>query len=357
MGFLMEYSEYFIYIGAFVAAFLLANLATPVAKKLAFKIGAVAYPNERTMHKEPMPVGGGMAIYFGFILTVLIFVPLTGYGQIEQFAGLIIGATVITIVGLLDDIYDIQPRVRIIFQVLSALIVIYTGTVIDSVSIPFIEAGKIEFGMFSPLITLFWIVGITNAVNLLDGLDGLAAGIASIASLILLVIAVLFGDPIIAGIAIVLTASLSGACLGFLPHNFYPAKIFMGDTGSTFLGFSLAVISIQTMLKTYTALTLIVAVIILALPIFDTAFAIIRRTINRRPIHVGDRGHLHHRLVDRGLSHKRAVITLYVISGFFGIAAILVVMQDFAIALLIIGFILSVWLGDIAFSRHKDKTS
>lgn len=353
MDFIYEYQEYLIYVGAFLLAFLLANLATPVAKKIAFRIGAVAVPNERTMHDEDMPVGGGMAIYFGFTLTVLIFVPLIGHGGIVQFAGLVIGATVITIVGLLDDIYDVSPRIRIVFQVLSALIVIYTGTAITSISVPFIEAGKIEFGIFSNIITLFWIVGITNAVNFLDGLDGLAAGIASIASLVLMAIAILFGDPIVAGIAIVLTASLSGACLGFLPHNFNPATIFMGDTGSTFLGFSLAVISIQTMLKTYTALTLIVAVIVLALPIFDTVFAVIRRTMNKQPIHIGDRGHLHHRLVDRGLSHKKAVITLYIISGSFGIAGILVVMQDFTLAMLIVGFIMIVWLMDLGLSRHK----
>jgi len=358
VSWISEYQDYIIYIGAFVMAFLLSSLATPISKKLAFKIGAVAYPNERTMHKEPMPVGGGMAIFFGFTFTVLIFVPLIGRGDAgntSRFAGLVIGATVITIVGLLDDVYDISARVRILFQVLSALIVIYTGTSIESISVPFVAAGKIEFGIFSDFITLFWIVGITNAVNFLDGLDGLAAGIASIASLVLMTIAILFGDPIVAGFAIVLTASLAGSCLGFLPHNFNPATIFMGDTGSTFLGFSLAVISVQSMLKTYTALTLIVAVIILALPIFDTVFAVIRRTLNKKPIYEADRGHLHHRLVDRGFSHKRAVIMLYIISGSFGIAAILVVMQDFMLAALIVGFILLVWLGDIAFSRfHKN---
>lgn len=141
--------------------------------------------------------------------------------------------------------------------------------------------------------------------------------------------------------------------MGFLPHNFSPAKIFMGDTGATFLGYVLAVISIQTMLKTYTALTLVVAVLILALPIFDTFFAITRRVMNRKPISEADRGHLHHRLVDRGLSHKRAVVTMYLISGGFGIAAILVVLQDFTLALLIVGFLFAVWLGDIGLAYLK----
>ncbi len=349
----MSMKEYFIYVGAFILAFLLTSMATPFVKKIAFKIGAVAYPNERTMHKEPKAVAGGLAIYFGFIVTVLLFVPSIGYEQMTQFSGLVVGATLITVVGLLDDIYSLSPRTRIVFQVLAALIAIFTGTTITSISVPFLEAGRIEFGYFSNVITMIWIVGLTNAVNFIDGLDGLAAGIASIASFVLMVIAILFGDPIVAGFAIVITASLTGACLGFLPHNFSPATIFMGDTGSTFLGYALAVISIQAMLKTYTALTLIVAVIVLAIPIFDTTFAVFRRAINRKPIHEADRGHLHHRLVDRGLSHKKAVITLYFISGSFGIAAILVVMQDVTLALLIIGFIFIVWLGDIGLSYLK----
>lgn len=349
----MSMKEYFIYVGAFILAFTLSSVATPFAKKIAFKIGAVAYPNERTMHTKPTAVAGGLAIFFGFIVTVLLFVPSIGYDQMTQFSGLIVGATLITVVGLLDDIYGLSPRIRIVFQVLAALIAIFTGTSITSISVPFIESGRIEFGILSNVITMFWIVGLTNAVNFIDGLDGLAAGIASIASAALMIIAILFGDPIVAGFGIVLTASLTGACLGFLPHNFNPATIFMGDTGSTFLGYALAVISIQTMLKTYTALTLIVAVIVLALPIFDTTFAVFRRAINRRPISEADRGHFHHRLVDRGLSPKKAVITLYIISGSFGIVAILITMQDFTLALLIFGFMCAVWLGDIGLSRFK----
>lgn len=339
--------EYAIYVGAFILAFLVASVATPVSKKIAFKIGAVAYPNDRSMHEKPMPLAGGMAIYFGFILTVLVFVPWIGHEQMTQFTGLVVGASLITIVGLLDDIYELSPKIRIVFQVLAALIVIFTGTAITSISLPFIPGGRIEFGIFSNIITLFWIVGITNAVNLIDGLDGLAAGVASIASSALLIIAILFGDPAVAGMAILMTATLTGACLGFLPHNFNPATIFMGDTGSTFLGFSLAVISMQTMLKTYTALTLIVAILVLGLPIFDTAFAIVRRALNKKPIHIGDRGHLHHRLVDRGLSHRSAVIALYVVSGTFGITGILVVMKDFTLALIIISFMMLIWIGDL----------
>ncbi|WZL81687.1 MraY family glycosyltransferase [Vallitaleaceae bacterium 9-2] len=358
MNIINSLEEYIYYILAFVLAFFIASIATPISRKIAFKIGAVDHPKERGMHNKVMPLAGGLAIYAGFTITLLIMVPTIVNQRVEQLTGLIIGATLITTVGLVDDIYGLSPKIRIIFQVLSALIVIHTGTSIQSISMPFIPGGQIDFGFMSNFITIFWIVGITNAVNFIDGLDGLATGIASIASLMLMVIAILFGDPMVAGLSIMLTATLAGACMGFLPHNFNPAKIFMGDTGSTFLGFTLAVISIQTMLKTYTALTLIVAVLVLGLPIFDTTFAVLRRLINKKPISQGDRGHLHHRLIDKGLSQKRAVVTLYAVSGAFGIAGILVVMSDFKLALLIVGFILSIWLLDMGRTHFKkDKFS
>ena len=216
--------------------------------------------------------------------------------------------------------------------------------------------GKINFGIFSNVITIFWIIGVTNAVNLLDGLDGLATGVASIASVTLMIIAVIFGDPLLAGLPILLTAALAGSCLGFLPYNFNPAKIFMGDTGSTFLGYSLAVISVQTMLKTYTALTLVVAVIVLALPIADTMFAIIRRVANHRPISEGDRGHLHHRLIDKGLSQKKAVLTLYFVSALFGLAAILIVLKDVWAAVILLAVVFAVWIGDGVLRIRQEKT-
>lgn len=344
---------YYIYLIAFILAFLVSNLMTPISKSIAYKVGALDHPKARGVHKETMPLAGGIAIYVGFMLSTLLMVPIVGYGSGNQFIGLITGATLITVVGLLDDVYQLSPRIRMIFQIFSALIVIMTGTTIDSISFPFIAGARIEFGYFSSVITLFWIVGITNAVNFIDGLDGLAAGVAAIASFILTMIAIFFGDPAVVGFSILLTATLTGSCLGFLPFNFNPAKIFMGDTGSTFLGFTLAVISIQTMLKTYTALTLVVAVLILGLPIFDTTFAILRRAINRRPIHVADRGHLHHRLVDSGLSHKRTVITLYFISGTFGITAVLIMMKDFYLAILIVAFMLAIWLMDMALVKYR----
>ena len=181
-------------------------------------------------------------------------------------------------------------------------------------------------------ITLFWIVGVTNAVNLIDGLDGLAAGVSSIAAICLMILSMFSPNPI-GPVAAILMAALAGSCLGFLPYNFNPAKIFMGDTGSTFLGFVLAVSSIQGLIKGYTAVTILIAVLVLALPIFDTTFAILRRIISRRPIMEADRGHIHHRLVDKGYSQKQAVITLYGISGGFGIIGILLALKDTHMAL------------------------
>lgn len=350
-----EFETYMIYIAAFMMAFLLTNFTTPYIRKFAFKIGAVDHPKDRGMHTKVMPRAGGIAIYLGFMITVIIFMTFIPNEQITQMVGLMVGATLITIVGLLDDIYSLSPRIRIVFQLLSALIVLMTGTVMHSITIPFFGIGTLELGIFGDIITIFWIVGITNAVNFLDGLDGLAAGVSSIASFSLLMIAVLFGDPIIAGFAILLTATLAGSCLGFLPHNFNPATIFMGDTGSTFLGFTLAVISIQTMLKTYTALTLLVAAIVLGLPLFDTIFAIFRRLINKKPVTEADRGHLHHRLIDKGLSQKKAVFTLYFVSGLFGVAGVLIALNDIALAAVIIVFIFVVWTFDIARTHMKNR--
>jgi UDP-GlcNAc:undecaprenyl-phosphate GlcNAc-1-phosphate transferase len=343
-----------IYIVAFCLAFAITCLLTPLSKKFAFKVGAIDHPKARGMHKKPMPLAGGTAIVLGFIITVIIFTPTLEGFDITSFLGLIIGSILITTIGLLDDIYQLSPKIRVFFQILAALIVIITGTTIETISWPWSESGVIVLGQFSKIITVLWIIGLTNAVNLIDGLDGLATGISSIASLCLMFISILNGEPI----AVLLTATLAGSCMGFLPHNFSPATIFMGDTGSTFLGFSLAVISILGLINSYTSVTIVVAAIVLGLPIFDTFFAISRRIINRQPIAQADRGHLHHRLVDKGYSHKKAVLTLYGVSGGFGIAGILVAMNDVIFAILIIFLILIIWLGDMLITyKNKQKNT
>ena len=256
-------TDYYGYIIAFLLAFVISLATTPISMKIAFRVGALDKPKKRGMHDKIMPRAGGLAIFTGFVITVLFLMNNVQDSQRMTIWGLLLGALIITSLGFFDDIYGLRPRTRVVVQLIAALIAVMTGTQISDITVPLF--GKISFGIFSNVITVIWIIGVTNAVNLLDGLDGLATGVASIASTTLMIIAILFGDPMLAGLPILLTAALAGSCLGFLPYNFNPAKIFMGDTGSTFLGYSLAVISIQTMLKTYTALTLVVAVIVLAL--------------------------------------------------------------------------------------------
>lgn len=340
-----------IYIIAFVIAFAIACFTTPLSRKFAYKVGAIDMPKARGMHTKPMPLAGGLSIVLGFIITVALIAPSIKNLEIKHLFGLILGGAVITIVGLLDDIYDLPAKLKLFFQILAALIVIFTGTTIQAISWPWAPHGVILLGSFSNVITIVWIIGVTNAVNLIDGLDGLATGVSSIAALCLMFISILHGEST----AILLTAALAGSCLGFLPHNFSPATIYMGDTGSTFLGFTLSVISIQGLIKSYTAITIIIAVLILGLPIFDTFFAILRRIANGKPVMQADRGHLHHRLVDRGYSHKRAVLTLYGISGGFGIAGILIAMNDITFAIIIIGIIIAVWLLDTIVRKIKEK--
>lgn len=314
-----------LYIVAFVLAFLISFFTTPLAKKIAFKVGAVAQPRARDMHSKPMPRMGGLAIITGFMVTLFITVRYITVLDWKQIIGITLGAFIISLLGFFDDIYELNAKLKFLIQIVAASIVAFSGITIAFINIPFIPEGTLPLDMLSIPITVIWIVGITNAVNFLDGLDGLAAGVSSIASLSLMVLSIYSGYPI----AVLLTAILAGSCLGFLPYNFNPASIFMGDTGSTFLGFILAVTSILGLLKSYTIVTILVAILILGLPVFDTAFAILRRALSGKPITAPDRGHLHHRLVDKGYSHKRAVITLYGISGVFGLSAIALAEHDF----------------------------
>lgn len=341
-----------IYIIGFSLAFLVTLLMTPLSKKFAFRVGAVSVPNERSMHKTPMPIAGGIAIVLGFAVAIIILSPLMPGFDIKNFAGLIFGSILITLVGLLDDIYDLSARLRLFFQILAALIVVLSGTTIDILSWPWAPGGVLMLGAMSKILTVLWIIGLTNAFNFIDGLDGLATGVSSIASLCLMFVSILYGEPII----VLLTATLAGACMGFLPYNFNPAKIFMGDTGSTFLGFTLAVISVKGLLKGYAALTtIIIAVLILGLPIFDTSFAILRRLIKRQPVYKADRGHLHHRLVDKGYSQKKAVLTLYGVSGGFGIAGILFAISDARFAGFVVLLMAFVWIGDTLLTNNKKR--
>ena len=301
---------------ALVAALLVSFVSTPVVKALAQKMGAVDVPKDaRRMHDHPIPRMGGLAIFFGFMLSVLVFLPLT-----EQLRGMLLGASLIVVLGILDDIYALSAKLKFVVQIVAALIAVSQGNVITVLSNPniFSDDPFWDLGILSVPVTVLWIVGITNAVNLIDGLDGLACGVSTISSMTMLVIALVVAE---ADVAIIM-AALAGACIGFLPYNLNPAKIFMGDTGSTFLGFVLAVVSIQGLFKYAAIISFAVPFLMLALPIFDTCFAIIRRVSKGQSPMSPDRSHIHHRLIDMGFSQKQAVAMLYVISAILGLSAV-----------------------------------
>jgi len=236
-----------------------------------------------------------------------------------RFVGYCIGAAIIAVMGFLDDFKDLKALEKLLFQIVAASVIYLLGTGIVGIKIPFIYNNIIDFGIFAYPITLIWILAITNAVNLIDGLDGLAAGISSISAISLLVIFLLTGAPLE---VIIITIALVGATLGFLPYNFNPAKTFMGDVGSNFLGFTLAVISIMGMAKGYTILTIAAPIIILGIPVFDMVFAIVRRLLRGQKITAPDKEHIHHRLLNLGLSQRQAVLTLYVITSVLGVIAV-----------------------------------
>ena len=301
----------------FSLAFGVSLAATPFVRILAHKIGAIDIPDARRVHDHPIPRMGGLAIFYGFLISLLCFARVD-----MQLKGIIIGALVIVAVGIVDDVKQLGAKIKFVAQLAVALVVVAHGVVIEYISVPsFInETGILSLGYFAIPITLLWIVGVTNAVNLIDGLDGLAVGVSSIATFSLFFIAILAGEMQVA----LITAALAGGCLGFLPYNFNPAKIFMGDTGSTFLGYILSIVCIQGLFKGYVVISFIIPFLILGLPIFDTAFAIVRRIWNKKPIMAPDRGHLHHKLMDMGFSQKQTVAILYVITSILALSAVVV---------------------------------
>ena len=291
-------------------------LSTPIVKSFAYKLGAIDVPkDERRMHKVPIPRMGGLAIFLGFIISVLLFVEVD-----DQMKGILLGSVIIVVMGIIDDITPLRASLKFVIQILAALIPVYYGVQITCISNPnlFSDNPYWNFGWLSIPITVIWIVGLTNAVNLIDGLDGLAIGVSSISALTMLAIAILVAEPQVA----VIMAALVGACIGFMPYNMNPAKIFMGDTGSTFLGYILACITIQGLFKFYAVISFVVPFLILGLPIFDTMFAIIRRISHGQNPMAPDRSHVHHRLIDMGLNQKQAVAVLYVISAILGLSAV-----------------------------------
>ncbi|WP_010094816.1 glycosyltransferase family 4 protein [Ornithinibacillus scapharcae] len=292
--------------------FVAALIITPYVIKLAFKIGAVDEPNERKVHTKAMPRLGGLAIFLSFMLGVLVFLPDT----MEAWP-IIVGACVIVITGILDDLYQLSPKVKMLGQLIAALITVLAGIQIEFITLP--SGQIIEFGYFAVPLTIFWIVGITNAINLIDGLDGLAAGVSSIVLLTISGLALSMGNPLIALLGFILL----GSTLGFLVFNFHPAKIFMGDTGSLFLGYMISVLAVTGLFKNVAMFSLIIPIIVLGVPIIDTTFAIIRRIVQKKPLSAPDKWHLHHCLIRLGFSHRKAVILIYGMSALFSISAII----------------------------------
>ena len=317
---------------AFVLAFITTFVITPYTIKLAKKIGAVDTPkDERRVNKVTMPRLGGLAIIAGFVVSIIyLLIILSIENALNIFEdnihmkllGFFIGGLIITIVCFIDDLKDLPPLVKLGAQIIAAIVVVAFGLRIQNINIPFLYKIGLP-NAFSIILTIGWIVGITNAINLIDGLDGLSSGIALISCVSMLIIFALNGSPII---AILLITALAGALSGFLPFNFNPAKTFMGDTGSNFLGYCLAVISIFGVAKTYTLVVIVAPLIVLALPVVDTIVAIIRRIIKGKSIKaimMADKGHLHHTLLKHGFSQKEAVLIMYGVTAALGLFAII----------------------------------
>ncbi|MFD1037159.1 glycosyltransferase family 4 protein [Virgibacillus byunsanensis] len=291
---------------------LISLIITPVVIKYAKKLNATDKPNNRKVHTDPIPTLGGLAIFISFLIGLLILQPSS-----EYHLAIVCGAFLIITLGLMDDLFDLSAKLKFLIQIAAAVLVVFWGGLqVEFINLPF--GGQLQFGFLSTLVTVLWIVGITNAINLIDGLDGLAAGVSSIALFTIIGMAVIIGDVYVTTIALILLFST----LGFLRYNFYPAKIFMGDTGALFLGYMISVLALLGF-KNVTIISFVIPIFILGVPISDTLIAIVRRYINKQPLSSPDSSHLHHRLVKSGFSHKQTVLFIYTLSAMFSVAAIL----------------------------------
>lgn len=311
-------------------------LATPTVKRMAYKIGAVDVPKDgRRMHDHPIPRLGGLAIALAFLLTALLSVELD-----QQLQGIMLGGIVILVLGVLDDSLTLPALPKFFVQIAAATIVVAHGCTIRFITNPFSsEVGAcFDLGILAGPVTVIWIVTLTNAVNFIDGLDGLAVGVSGISAATMLVISLLVAEPQVA----LIMACLLGACVGFIPYNRNPATIFMGDTGSTFLGFILAAMSIQGLFKLYAIISFVVPFLILGVPIFDITFAVLRRLAKHQNPMKADREHIHHRLIDMGFSQKQTVAITYTLTGILGLAAVLLTSSGEVKTLILIGSVIVV---------------
>ncbi len=327
---------------AFAVSLLVAYVMTPPVKRFAEKVGAIDVPKDnRRVHDHPIPRMGGLAIFIGFMLSLIFFVPMS-----TKVTGLLVGSVIIAVMGGVDDIVSLNPWVKLAGQIVAALVAIRCGLVFDVISNPniFAEETYIEIGWLSIPLTMLWIVGCTNAVNLIDGLDGLAVGVSAISSLTMLIVSLFVSEPVVS----IILAALTGACLGFMPYNLNPAKIFMGDVGSQLLGFVLSTASIMGLFKLHAIITFFVPLLALALPLADTIFAFFRRILHGQSPFKADKGHFHHRLLAMGLNQKQVVAVLYGISAVLGLMAVLMAGDSMAVKIicLVAAFIISlgIWL-------------
>ena len=354
---------------AFLLAFITAYVCTPYTIRLARKVHAVDVPKDkRKVHKFAKARLGGLAVIAGFIVsTVYLLIVMSIEGSIVlkgaehydmKLIGFFLGALVLGIFCYIDDVKGIPPVVKLIGQLLAAGIATYFGIRIDKIVLSSLGQSVVYSEAISIVITIIWIVGITNAINLIDGLDGLSSGICLISCLSLLIIFTINNSPLI---SIILITALGGSLVGFLPFNFNPARTFIGDTGSNFLGYALSIISILGVAKTYTAIVLIAPLIIFALPLFDTLSAILRRirkTKSIKGVFKADKEHLHHKLMKKGYTQKQAVFILYGISATFGMFAIILLesglWKAISFGLMVIAAV-AIGYKDILKLRKEDK--
>lgn len=332
---------------AILCAFLITFTTTPIARVLAFKVGAIDVPKDnRRMHKKPIPRMGGLAIFLGFAITTIIFLEPS-----KEIIGMLLGALLLVIVGIFDDIYSLPALLKLFLQMISSAIAVLFGNVIEGVTV---FENYIDFGVFSVPISIIWITALINAVNLIDGLDGLSCGVSAISSISLLLSAFFLPEPSLS--IVLLIASLAGSCIGFLPFNFNPASIFMGDTGAMFLGYSLAIISIQGFFKINALLSFWIPFLVFALPIGDTFFAFARRILQGKSPFSADRGHIHHKLIDMGFSQKQSVMILYSICGILGVSAVLFAMDKPVEGVSVILIALVIYLLNWIFVNKNSET-
>lgn len=357
------------YVALVAVAAIVTLVTTPFIRRFGLAIGAVARPGGRNIHTGVIPRVGGIAIFLGVIAAVgaqwfgevrLGWNPALTEGSAGpvKVAALVTGLVLMFAVGLVDDLASLKPGVKFAGQILAAGVIAYSGLRIDYVGNP-VSEGLIMLGVLSVPVTVLYLIGFANVINLIDGLDGLAAGVSAIAAMSLLVLAAQ-GNRLDAA---ALSAAVIGACLGFLYFNFHPASIFMGDSGAMFLGFTLATASLLGVMKTTATIALAVPLLIIGVPIFDTASAIVRRVTHKRPIQEADRGHIHHRLLGRGFGQRQTVLIIYAWSAALAVAAYAVryspgyVRAIALVSLFGVTAFMAYWLGLFEAAHHHDDDS